>query len=71
MRPCSSVGLQAVPQTTASSLRDAVAVMRRDAHTPLKLISDDAYAAGLARMRAAAATETGPVIDRLDLLVLR
>ncbi|HEX9230527.1 MAG TPA: hypothetical protein VF869_01360 [Jatrophihabitantaceae bacterium] len=28
-------------------------------------------AAGLARMRAAAATETGPVIDCLDLLVLR
>jgi SAM-dependent methyltransferase len=65
------VGLQAVPQTTASSLRDAVAMMTRDAHTPLKLISDDAYAAGLARMRAAAATQTGPVIDCLDLLVLR
>jgi hypothetical protein len=45
--------------------------MSRDAHTPLKLISDGAYAAGLDRMRAAAATETGPVIDRLDLLVLR
>jgi SAM-dependent methyltransferase len=65
------VGLQAVPQTTASSLREAVAMMTRDAHTPLKLISDDAYAAGLARMRAAAATQTGPVIDCLDLLVLR
>jgi hypothetical protein len=37
----------------------------------LKLISDVAYAAGLARMRAAAETETGPVVDSLDLLVLR
>jgi SAM-dependent methyltransferase len=65
------VGLQAVPQITASSLQDAVAAMSRDAHTPLKLISDDAYAAGLARMYAAAAIATGPVIDSLDLLVLR
>ncbi len=31
----------------------------------------DAYAAGVARMREAARTEPGPVVDALDLLVLR
>lgn len=30
-----------------------------------------AYETGMARLRAAAATEHGPVIDTLDLLVLR
>jgi hypothetical protein len=35
------------------------------------LITDDAYEAGLARLRAAATTQPGPVIDTLDLLVLR
>lgn len=35
------------------------------------LITDSAYQAGLARLRAAAATQQGPVIDALDLLVLR
>ena len=38
---------------------------------PEMLITDDAYEAGLARLRAAAATQPGPVIDALDLLVLR
>ena len=41
-----------------------------DAHTPLKLITDAEYDAGVARLRAAAETEAGPVIDALDLLVL-
>lgn len=35
------------------------------------LVTDSAYQAGLARLRAAAATQQGPVIDTLDLLVLR
>jgi hypothetical protein len=35
------------------------------------LITDSAYQAGLARLCAAAATQQGPVIDALDLLVLR
>jgi len=65
------VALEPVPQVSAASLRQAAEQMRRDAHTPLKLISDAAYEAGLARLRAAAATETGPVVDTLDLLVLR
>jgi hypothetical protein len=41
-----------------------------EARTPLTLISDAAYQAGLARLRAAATTDARPVIDGLDLLVL-
>lgn len=66
-----TVALERVPQTTAGSLGEVAATLRRDAHTPLKLISDEAYDAGLVRLRAAAATEPGPVVDALDLLVLR
>jgi len=64
------VALEPVPQQTAESLAAAAAAMRRDAHTPLKLITDAEYDAGVARLRAAAETEAGPVIDALDLLVL-
>jgi ubiquinone/menaquinone biosynthesis C-methylase UbiE len=66
----SCTALQPVRQVTASSLAAVAATMRREAHTPLTLISDAAYQAGLARLRAAAAATTGPVIDILDLLVL-
>ena len=65
-----TVGLEQVPQVTAASLREAATTLRREAHTPLQLISDDEYAAGLARLRRAAQRETGPVVDALDLLVL-
>ncbi|MFC5924600.1 class I SAM-dependent methyltransferase [Micromonospora vulcania] len=65
-----TVGFEQVPQVTAASLRDAATELRRAAHTPLQLISDDEYATGLARLHAAAQTETGPVVDALDLLVL-
>jgi ubiquinone/menaquinone biosynthesis C-methylase UbiE len=65
-----TVALQQVPQVTSASLRDTAAALRREAHTPLQLITDDEYAAGLARLRKAAETETGPVVDALDLLVL-
>jgi SAM-dependent methyltransferase len=64
-----TVALERVAQTTAASVAEAAAMLRRDAHTPLKLISDEAYDAGLARLREA--TEPGPVVDTLDLLVLR
>jgi SAM-dependent methyltransferase len=62
-----------VPQRSAPSLRAAAATLRREAHTPLLLITDDEYAAGMARLAAAAAAEADPepVIDTLDLLVLR
>jgi SAM-dependent methyltransferase len=66
-----TVGLEQVPQITAASLRDAAAALRREAHTPLLLITDEEYAAGVERLSRAALTETGPVIDALDLLVLR
>lgn len=66
-----TAGCEPVPQVTARSVADAAAGLRREAHTPLQLISDDAYAAGVARLREAARTEPGPVVDALDLLVLR
>ncbi|GGM21290.1 class I SAM-dependent methyltransferase [Dactylosporangium sucinum] len=59
-----------VPQVTAPSLADLATGLRREAHTPLQLISDEAYAAGVARLRAAAETTHGPAVDALDLLVL-
>jgi SAM-dependent methyltransferase len=65
------VSLEQVPQTTAPSLREAAASLRREAHTLLQLITDDEYATGLARLHRAAEAESGPVIDALDLLVLR
>ncbi len=65
------IALEQVPQMTAPSLREAAADLRREAHTPLQLISDDEYAAGLIRLQRAAAAEPGPVVDSLDLLVLR
>ncbi|MET7396553.1 class I SAM-dependent methyltransferase [Dactylosporangium sp. NPDC005572] len=64
------VGFEPVPQVTAPSLREFTAGLRREAHTPLQLITDAAYAAGVARLRAAAETADGPVVDALDLLVL-
>ena len=66
-----TVAFESVPQTTAPSLRDVAAGIRREAHTPLQLITDDEFAAGMTRLRRAAHTERGPVIDALDLLVLR
>jgi hypothetical protein len=56
---------------TAPSLAAIAATVRRETHTPLMLISDRAYEAGRARLRAASAIQPGPVIDVLDLLVLR
>jgi ubiquinone/menaquinone biosynthesis C-methylase UbiE len=66
-----TTAIEQIPQTTATSLRQAATTLRRDAHTPLKLITDDEYAAGLARLHESARADTGPVIDALDLLVLR
>jgi SAM-dependent methyltransferase len=66
----SCTALEPVPQVTADSMAVVAATLRREAHTPLTLISDTAYQTGLARLRTAATTDTGPVIDTLDLLVL-
>ncbi|MBO3738634.1 class I SAM-dependent methyltransferase [Actinoplanes flavus] len=64
-------GCESVPQVTARSVAEAAAGLRRAAHTPLQLISDEAYEAGVARLTEAARTSSGPVVDALDLLVLR
>jgi SAM-dependent methyltransferase len=65
--------LQRIAQVSAPSLaayRDKVA---RRADTGLRLLPDDQFAAGLAALDRAVEAETvpAPVIDRLDLLVLR
>ena len=65
------IALEPIPQTTSPSLRELLSNFRREAHTPLQLITDAEYQAGLARMRTAAKTDTGPVVDALDLLVMR
>ena len=66
-----TAAVEAVPQVTAPSLREAAAGLRRAAPTPLQLITDAEYAAGIQRLREAARTVDGPVVDALDLLVLR
>nr|BFE65206.1 hypothetical protein GCM10020063_097320 [Dactylosporangium thailandense] len=64
-----ALALEPVPQLTAPTLGHIVDTFDRAAHTPLLLIGDDEYARGLARLRAADPTQ--PVVDALDLLVLR
>ncbi|MGW3612446.1 class I SAM-dependent methyltransferase [Micromonospora sp. NPDC005163] len=66
-----TAGLEPVTQISAPSLREAATGLRREAHTLLQLISDDAYARGVERVHTSARTATGPLIDVLDLLVLR
>ncbi|GAB7051435.1 hypothetical protein JCM9534A_65610 [Catenuloplanes indicus JCM 9534] len=60
-----------VPQVSARSVAEAAATLRREAHTPLQLITDEAYAAGVARLAEPARTGSGPVVDVFDLLVPR
>jgi SAM-dependent methyltransferase len=63
--------LEPVPQVTADSLRALADRLDRYAHTPLRLITDAEFDAGLERLRAAADGDTSPVVERLDLLVFR
>jgi ubiquinone/menaquinone biosynthesis C-methylase UbiE len=62
-----------VPQVSAPSLRAALDRARHRADTTLQGISDADFAAGLVALERAAAAETEPtpVVDRLDLVVLR
>ncbi|MBI5284734.1 MAG: class I SAM-dependent methyltransferase [Chloroflexi bacterium] len=64
---------ESVTQVSAPGLKEFAARARLRADTTLTLITDEEFAAGLAALDAAAATETAPspIIDRLDLLVLR
>ena len=48
-------------QTTAGSMRELAARVRLRADSTLELLGDDEFAAGLARLEAAAAAETSPV----------
>ncbi|MET9629409.1 class I SAM-dependent methyltransferase [Lentzea sp. NPDC006480] len=63
--------LEAVPQVTALSLAEKASSVRWEADTLLRSLSSEEFSAGLARLREAAAVESGPVVDHLDLLVLR
>jgi ubiquinone/menaquinone biosynthesis C-methylase UbiE len=65
--------LQPVPQVSAPSLHAAVERVRQRADSTLKSLPDHEFAEGLAALERAAAAQTTPtpVIDRLDLLVLR
>jgi SAM-dependent methyltransferase len=65
--------LQPVAQVSAPSLAAYRDKVRLRADTGLRLLPDDQFAAGLAALDRAVEAETSPrpVIDRLDLLVLR
>jgi ubiquinone/menaquinone biosynthesis C-methylase UbiE len=68
------VALVAVPQQTAVSLRDYAERVghARAADTLLRSLTDDEFTAGWERVRAAARdAPEQPVVDQLDLLVLR
>jgi len=61
-----------VPQVSFRSLEEARARAALRADTTLRAIDDDAFAAGLRRIEdAIAAGSEGPLIDYLDLVVLR
>jgi SAM-dependent methyltransferase len=65
--------LQAVAQVSAASLAAYRDKVRLRADTGLRLLPDDQFAAGLEALDRAVAAETTPtpVVDRLELLVLR
>jgi SAM-dependent methyltransferase len=65
--------LQAVDQVSAPSLAAYRDKVRLRADTGLRLLPDDQFAAGLAALDRAVEAEStpAPVVDRLDLLVLR
>jgi SAM-dependent methyltransferase len=63
--------LEAVAQVTAESLADKAPTVRQEADTLLRSLTAQEFEEGRARLLEAAAVETGPVVDHLDLLVLK
>jgi SAM-dependent methyltransferase len=63
--------LESVPQVSAPNLAAIVERVRLRADSTTRPLSDDEFAAGMAALEAAAAKEHEPLIDWLDLLVLR
>jgi ubiquinone/menaquinone biosynthesis C-methylase UbiE len=65
--------LQTVAQVSAPSMAAYRDKVRRRADTGLRLLPDEEFAAGLAALDRAVEAETipAPVVDRLDLLILR
>ncbi|GGU14067.1 class I SAM-dependent methyltransferase [Lentzea flava] len=63
--------LEAIPQVTASSLAEKASSVRWEADTLLRSLSAAEFEAGRSRLLEAAAVESGPVVDHLDLLVLK
>lgn len=61
--------LERVRQQTCASLKEGAALTRHRADTTLRLISDEAFYRGQARIEAAAETDDSPVWDELDLAV--
>jgi ubiquinone/menaquinone biosynthesis C-methylase UbiE len=60
-----------VSQLLANSLGDMIERIRMRADTTLELISDEEFERGLHELEETAKVEDGPVIDPLDLLVIR
>ena len=67
----SAMGIERVEQLLAYKLADMVDRVRQRADTALEKLSNDDFAEGLAELERAARTEDGPVLDYLDLLVVR
>lgn len=62
---------RSLPQRSAPTLTEYAERLRRDADSKLRALPDDAYARGLARLRAAAArSPEEPATSWMDLLVL-
>jgi len=66
-----TMSIERVEQLLAYKLADMIDRVRQRADTTLEKLSDDDFAEGLARLERSAQTETGPVLDYLDLLVVR
>jgi SAM-dependent methyltransferase len=63
--------VERVEQLLAHSLTEMIERIRLRADTTLELLPDEEFEAGLAAMEAEAQINNGPVIDPLDLLIVR